>query len=362
MFELKVLMVAHTFPPYVGGLAHVVENLSTALVTRGFEVEVVTLKVGRGLPEREVYRGVAVRRFRGYAPDGGYFIPSPGFYEYLKKTEADIFHLHNIGALTVPAAYLAIRRKDNGYVLTPHYHKSGYKWHAKLLWKLYRPFARKIVKDANLVHCVSEYEASLVRSVFGVRKPIIIPNGVSNDVFDHRWAPPRNIVLTYAGRVEGYKRVGLLVDAAYELSRRGHEDVVVKVIGLGPDLPRLKRKAEELRVELVSKGFLPRDEYLRELATSTALVNMSEYEAYSIVSAEAIAMGVPVVVAKPWGEHFKKYGKVYVVNPRPGEIADAIEAIMEGGQHDTAKTEGVPRWSEVAERLIKEVYLRVARR
>jgi len=362
---MDIVIVAHAFPPYMGGLSYVVENISTRLAAKGFNVDVVTLDTDGGLPREEVYRGVHVKRFRGYAPDGGYFIPSIDFYRYLRSREADVFHLHNIGALTVPAAYMALRSTGRSYVVTPHYHRSGYKWHAKVLWRLYRPVARRILRGAGVVHCVSSYEASLVREVFGV-DCIIIPNGVSEDVLDYRWSPPSGgIVVTYAGRLEKYKRVDLVVKATAILKQRGFRDVVVKIIGEGSDLGRVMSVAKELGVEVIHLGFLPRPRYLEELSKSTVFVNASQYEAYSIVSAEAIAIGVPTVVVEPWGQHFKGLRNVFITEQSPEAIASAIEEVLgrldENGLENSGKAL-IPTWNIVVENLIEEVYSKVAKR
>ncbi len=102
--KLQVVMVAHSYPPYIGGLSYVVDNLSKALAEMGHLVEVVTLDTSGKLPRVEERRGVVVYRFRGYAPDGGYFAPSPGFVKHIARSSGDVYHLHNIGALTVPVA------------------------------------------------------------------------------------------------------------------------------------------------------------------------------------------------------------------------------------------------------------------
>lgn len=358
----KVLMVAHSFPPYIGGLAYVVENISLKLVERGYEVEVVTLDIEGKLPKTEEYHGVLVKRFKGYAPDGGYFAPSPEFYKYLQRSKADIYHLHNIGALTIPVAYTALRRTGRHYVITPHHHESGYKWHARILWKLYRPYAARIIRNARITHCVSEYEARLVRKDFAPERIVVIPNGVKEDVYNYYWKPPEDrIVLTFAGRIERYKNVDILVEAARILANKTRRKVVVKIIGRGPDLPRIITKARKEGVPVETPGFLPRKKYLEELANTTVFVNPSSYEAYSIVSAEAIAMGVPAVLAKPWGNHFKKYPLTMVVDPSPRTVAEAIYQLLTKTSEvrGLGQARNIPTWSQVVDRLIGEVYERI---
>ena len=354
-------MVAHSYPPYVGGLSYVVSNLGRELARRGHEVEVVTLDIGDDLPPVERDDGVLVRRFRGYAPAGGYFIPGKGFVDYLRQARADVYHLHNIGALTVPAAWRVLRKRGLDYVLTPHYHRSGYSWHASLLWRPYRLVARRIIRGARVVHSVSPYEASLLREHYGV-DPVIVPNGVLDDVFGYTWRPPRDqYVAVYAGRLEHYKRVDRVIEALAELRDVTGWEVVARVIGRGPALEKIRRLAARLGVRLEHYEFLPREEYLDMLSTSTVLVNLSRYEAYSIVTAEALAIGLPVVITRAWGTTFAGIRGVLLVDPE--DTNEVVEALAKapglGGKRELGDI--VIPWRRVAELMEKRVYSELAR-
>jgi glycosyltransferase involved in cell wall biosynthesis len=314
METLRIVQVTHSFPPYYGGLSYVSEMISRNLVKEGHEVEVVTLDVDGNLPPHEVIGGVCVNRFRGYAPSNAYFMPSRGAFRHLQSLKGDVIHAHNIGALLAPACWIAVRDRlgTTAFVLTPHHHTAGSHWHTRLLWRPYWPVARRVVRAADSVHCVSHFESKLVGHDFSVDS-VVIPNGVSDDVLLHRWRPPKNLVLTYSGRLERYKRVDRLIQAARLMSSRG-DQVSVRIIGDGPDLRRLMSLAHSLGVTLERHPFLAREEYLEMLATSSCFVNLSEYEAFSIVVAEALAIGVPVVAALPWGETFSGFDGVRLVN------------------------------------------------
>ncbi|HKM60720.1 MAG TPA: glycosyltransferase family 4 protein, partial [Candidatus Bathyarchaeia archaeon] len=138
--------------------------LSNNLVALGHEVEVVTLDTKGDLKKIDCLNGVSVRRFRGFAPKNCYFFPSPKATAYLKLVKADIVHAHSLNALLVPACWLAVRkRRDISFVLSPHHSPSGTAWHTKMFWKPYKPMARRVIKSANRLHCVSDYEARLVK-------------------------------------------------------------------------------------------------------------------------------------------------------------------------------------------------------
>jgi glycosyltransferase involved in cell wall biosynthesis len=201
---------------------------------------------------------------------------------------------------------------------------------------------------------VSRYEARLVKRQFGSNS-IVIQNGVAEDTFQYNWNPPSDgLVLTYAGRIERYKRVHILIEAASILLRRKHE-VTVRIIGDGPELSNLLALAIRLGVKVQHFHFLKRREYLELLSTSSFFVNPSQYEAFSIVVAEAKTIGLPIVVSFPWGEIFKDLPNVSLVNGNsPHEIADAVSKIVDLRREESRS---FISWNEVTDRLVREVYI-----
>ena len=357
--SLKIIQVAHSFPPYIGGLSHVIENLATNLAKIGHEVEVVTLDTHGKLPPIETYRSIRVRRFRGIAPQEAYYTPTPRVIKYLHQAEADIIHVHNIGALLAPAAWLALktRNKKPKYIITPHHHESGSKWHTRLLWKPYKPLARKIIRDADKVHSVSHYEAELIKRDFKTN-PIIIPNGVSEDVFQYKWNPPGDeAILTYAGRIEAYKRLDLLIKTARKLQENNPTlKIRVRLIGEGPHLQETLTLAREQGVQVEHHPFQERKKYLALLSSSTALVNLSENEAYSIVTAEALAIGVPAIIAEPWGNTFRQTPHVHIVDRENiQQITRVIEEIIRNPGKENS-TPSIKPWSQVAREIHEKIY------
>ncbi len=356
MESLKIVQAVHAFPPYPGGVSHVVEMLSKNLVARGHDVEVVTLDLSGRLKKLDCMEGILVRRFRGIAPSNCYFFPSPAVVSYLKSVKADVIHAHSINALLVPACWLAIRNRlaNLSFVLSPHQHLAGSKWHTRMLWKPYESLAGHIVRSASKVHCVSKYESRLVKEQFGSNS-LVIENGITEDTFSYKWNPPSDgLVLTYAGRLENYKRVHILIKAASILLERNQE-VTVRIIGDGPELSSLLKLSNRLGVNVQHLHFLERNKYLEFLSTSSFFVNPSRYEAFSIVVAEAKTIGLPVVVSQPWGETFKDLPNVSLVDGNsPYEIAEAISKTV-----DLRSQESKPfmSWKKVTDRLVKEVYL-----
>jgi len=354
METLRIAQVAHAFPPYVGGLSHVCENLSKGLRDLGHEVEVITLDPSGTLAARDTLDGISVRRFPCLAPAGAYFLPTPRILPHLRSRHVDVVHAHNLGALLVPVAYAAARSGPGGaFVVSPHHHEAGSLWHTRLLWRPYRPLVRRVLRGSDRVHCVSAFEAEAVAREFGVA-PVVVPNGVAEDVHRFRWRPPRDrIVLTFAGRVEPYKRVETLVRACALLAADGRP-VAARVIGEGTALRAAEALADRLHVPWEAHGFAPREEYLQLLSTSTCVVNPSKFEAFSLVVAEALGMGVPVVAALPWGRTFEGHGGVRLVDGgSPPAVAEAVRELLEAEPTNGWR---MPTWAEVARRIVSEVY------
>jgi glycosyltransferase involved in cell wall biosynthesis len=108
------------------------------------------------------------------------------------------------------------------------------------------------------------------------------------------------------------------------------DDVEWLVIGDGPELPALRRRANELGVErrVHFAGRLPHNIALQELATTHAMALPSVDEAFGVAYVEAMAAGVPAIGTRgeDGPEEIAAHGHgVLLVPPRdPAAVAAAI--------------------------------------
>lgn len=333
-----------------------VKSISERFARLSYDVTVYTLDPTGKLPKDEHRNGVRVKRYFGFTPKGSYWLPiSFKFLLDLINDKADVVHAHGLHSLTTFAVWLA---KAAGakwkLIVTTHYHGRGHSFHANLLWKFYRPIAKMILRDADAVQVVSRWEATLIKEHFQVSKSklYLIPNGVDEDVLKYTWKPPKNIRLTYTGRLLGYKRVDLLVKAL-PLLRKKDVDAELVIIGCGPDQPRLEHLATQLNVRdrVTLRPFLPRKRYLTEVSRSSHLVNLSSVEVYSLSVAEALAMGTPVIVAATSAlRHYGTHRKVKVLppSPSPEQVAQAALTPMLN-ERSRAR---IPLWDEVIGKVL----------
>jgi len=166
-----------------------------------------------------------------------------------------------------------------------------------------------LLKRASTVHAVSKREALILASHYpeARSKIVVVPNGVDEDVLSYRWKGQSSNYMVYAGRVEKYKRLELAVDVAKGLNLK------LMIIGRGPHREKLVRYASKVYgggVEFLEPQ--PRERYLELVSRARYAINPSKHEAFSIFTAEALAMGTPAIVSKEIVENLEAQTKPFI--------------------------------------------------
>lgn len=261
------------------------------------DVEVITTDPSGKLLQDEKIDEIRVRRFRSFAPQGAYYF-SYKLYRYLDKhsSDYDIIHAHSYHSLTSLISALASK---NNFVFTPHYHGTGHTTFRQLLHVPYRMFGKVIFRKANLVICVSNFERSVILKNFkeSVSKIVIIPNGLmlqESDIIKMKKTNAKKKILCVS-RLEKYKRIDRIISALPYLPA----EVMLRIVGSGPDRDRLENIAMRLKVQhrVTFLGNITREHLLKEYSEANAFVLLSEHESYGISVAEALAFRVPCVVS-----------------------------------------------------------------
>lgn len=339
---MKILQVSPRYPPHTGGVETHVREISERLVERGYEVTVLTADAGGDVKRRETRNGVEVRRHRGLAP-GGTFHVAPGIYRGVRREDADVVHAHNYHSLPMLFAALAVRKEK--FVVTPHYHGGSASDLRNVMLDTYRPLGQWALGRADEVIAVSEWERGTLREDFGVQATVI-PNGV--DIEQFREAEPeereRPYLLT-VGRLEEYKGVQHVIRA---LPMLPEFDLVVA--GDGPYRGTLERVAQDVGVadRVTFEGYVDDERLPGMYAGADVHLSFSEFEAYGITIAEALAAGVPCVVREVGGlrEWCKITGVVGIEDVEASTVRAATrEAAQLGVSHQPAS------WDHVRKRL-----------
>jgi len=341
-----------------GGISEHVVRISEGLVKRGHDVTVFATNPG-GLAWFEVVNGVKVRRFRRFAPGGAYFF-SPAMFLALAGADFDVVHAHGFHAFPMHFASLAKCRR---FVVTTHFHGVGHSVFRDCLFRLFRLFGKRTLLKADVVVAVSEFEKRLLMEQFRLdsSRVVVIPNGVDFDEFKGLKRRERGFrSVLYVGRLEEYKGVRYLVEVLPKLP----SNVVLEIVGRGSLKGYLVRRAQELGVSRRVRFYqdLPRTELWCKYMSVDVLVLLSSHEAYSLVVAEALAVGTPCIVANAsalseWVDNEFCFGVNLPVNL--DELANLIGVVFEcrvkGFNTQRWKTKVID-WNEAVRRLEKAYF------
>ena len=291
MRRLRVLHVGKYYPPYHGGMETHLHALCTSLRDE-VDLEVLVANDGRDTVREEV-DGVRVTRLGTRARLASTPF-TPGLTEAIRRSDADIVHLH-FPHPTGIVAWLASGHRGR-FVIT--YHSDVVR--QRVLGALFAPLLDRALARADAIVCTSpQYVASSVALARHVDRCHVLPFGVETDrllrVDDAevqriraRYGP--RLVLA-VGRLVPYKGFTYLVRAMREVNAR------LVIVGVGPERAALEREIRELgvaeRVTLV--GAVPSLAPWLHAADVFALPSVQRSEAFGLVQVEAMVCGKPVI-------------------------------------------------------------------
>ena len=330
MDRVRVLIVSWEYPPIVeGGLGRHVRKLAENLVQQGTEVHVLT-RGAREHAREEVRAGVVVHRVAEPPFPKGDLEAFVGWVERMnghmeeagrvlcERFAFDVLHGHDW--LVAKACHALAReggRDRIPYLTTIHATEFGRHqgWVGKHPQSYIHRIETRMAKRADGVICCSHYMRGHVADVFGLdeARVEVIPNGIDPDdlvavddlaALRARFAAPDERLVLLIGRLVYEKGFQVALDAMSRIrATRLGEDVRFLVAGSGTHEAELKRQAEALG--LTEHGtFLGwiGDDVLHSLYRIADLcVVPSLYEPFGIVALEAMASGVPCIVADTGG-------------------------------------------------------------
>ena len=160
-------------------------------------------------------------------------------------------------------------------------------------------------RRADRVITISRYCAERLDELYGVRDAVVVPELIDlegwRDLFRRNPAPPGDGRFTVLCVCRFYprKRVDVLLRAAALLRSRISE-LQIRIVGDGPEAPRLRSIWKDSRLESVVTwlGNATPDELAREYNRADVFCLPSVQEGFGIVFLEAMAAGKPIVAVR----------------------------------------------------------------
>ncbi len=347
---MRILIAGTTYYPAVNGQAIFTINLAEGLAHHGHEVLMITHSM-REEPYKIIRNGVKIFGVRSISltrwNPGAYLSLFPGepVRRVFRSFKPDVVHIQdhypiswsiaNLGRkYAVPVAGTNHFMPEN---LAPYLYgvsrfKPGFNW---ALWK----WMLALYNHVSVATAPSRTAAEILRKN-GLRTPVF---PISCGVDQQRFRPmpdidrqamrrryglsPNRYTLLFVGRVDGEKRIDLLLQALKLIDR---DDIQLAVAGRGAAEGALRKLAQDLNLgdRVRFTGYIP-DADLPGLLNSVDVFAMpSEAELLSIASLEALSCGRPILAANSQAlPELVDHGfNGYLFNP--GDVRDAARVIQ----------------------------------
>jgi glycosyltransferase involved in cell wall biosynthesis len=348
---MKIAQICHRFYPDYGGIETHVQAISEELAKRFHDVTVVTTDSTGRLPKRTSTKSIKIVRHRSFAPGEAYYF-SPSLILHPFEKEFDVIHTH--GYHTSIPLQTVMSGWSEPLVVTTHFKGSSHSSFRRKLLFFYRPLMSVVMRKAATIICVSEKERDNLKSIFPKFKSKfrVIPNGVDIAQFNmlRRSKRNRNVILCVS-RLERYKGIQYLIRCLEYLP----PSFSLRIVGEGKYGEELKRLASKLRVEdrVIFRRNISRKELMREYANAEIFALLSKYEAFGVSVAEALASGLPCIVAdsqalSEWIQYDGCEGIAYPIDIH--ELAQKIQSMS--GKTCNCK---IFSWKEVVDQL-EQIY------
>ena len=220
-------------------------------------------------------------------------------YRLIKRKEnrinPEIIHANVIFPCGV-VGYLLARHLGAKLMISEHWSKTG-----KLLsHPLFKRIAMKAYRMSFAVVCVSDFLAHRIYRSTGHKNLIIIPNIIDTGVYRYKPKPARDdgtISMMCIATWRLPKRLDLIFGAVCSYSSESKENIELTIVGTGPQTDLLKIRKTPSNLKVIWAGYLDKTAIAELLQKTHLFLHASDIETFSIVTAEALSTGTPVLAS-----------------------------------------------------------------
>lgn len=318
--QRRVLIVTEVYRPGVGGVQEAIDTLVDGLREAGDEVVIVTgsPRLTTRLYIEKLDNGATVYRLPAVAspvnPTNNRitFLPQIWMHAlWRQQARFDVIHMHTPSSWLMTSIAKYAERNHVPYIVTNHVmnlnlnmNKTG--WFFRKVLTIYERQAVRLMNSASMV-------TAPTRNALKMMQHIDVPmTAISNGLDTNYYSPGKvdktiaakfmidleSARMIYTGRLDGEKRVDILIDAMPKLLKE-HPNIQLVIIGKGLLDKELRQRAadHQLGDRIIFCGYVTNDEKRGLLRMSDIFVNASPAELQCISALEALACGVPLVVA-----------------------------------------------------------------
>lgn len=214
---------------------------------------------------------------------------------YFPEIKPVLIHSNVIFPCGIVANLLA-QEYHSELIISEHWSKAE-----KLLkHPLYGKTALRVYLKNHMVITVSKFLAARIEAATGHKNIKVIPNIVNTSLFSYKPKPVYdgiNLVCTCVATWKPPKRLELITDSLALFARESGCRVILNVVGRGPQTESLKMDEVPENLSIIRHGYLEKQEIASLLRGSHLFLHASEIETFSIVTAEALSTGTPVLVS-----------------------------------------------------------------
>lgn len=226
------------------------------------------------------------------------------FRSFKPKNNFDIIHANIIAPCGLMGYWLS---KATGIplIITEHWSKVG-----KFMKKnVFSSTARSAYRHAKFVTTVSEFLKKNISKYVANNSPLpgkgvggeaekikVIQNVVDNEIFCYRPKQKHDeLIFTAVATWEPPKLPMLFVNALNEIQKTNSKKIVLNLIGDGSQLNEIKQNQNLIQINYYGRKSKP--EIATMLHQSDFFIHASSIETFSVVIAEALCTGTPVIAS-----------------------------------------------------------------
>jgi glycosyltransferase involved in cell wall biosynthesis len=312
------------------GVNQVVAGLAKHLSKEGIDIKVLGKAETCNLEGESILRdGFTVKIYTKFSID---------FFKYLIKVikEVDIVHVHGLYNFSNIIISFVCKYFKTPYIISTHnglspvlLRRSGTL--KKTIFHIF--FQKKFLKDASVIHVMTEEESTDLLASGYSGNVCIVPNGIDQDDFSYssKISTKKNteiLSIGYLGRFSSEKNIDSLINAI----DIGFRDQKVELYLVGPKSAYLSNLLESnnLNYSIHFLGPLYGQDKLNFLKTIDLFVHPSYCDVFSIGAVEVLASGTPLLITRTSNaSYFFDKNAFYMCEPTTSGIHRGIQKALD---------------------------------